>query len=137
MRTGSYGGAVRDLLRSDLLRAMRARDRVAVAALRSALAALENAEAVPLPDTSPPSDGSPDDGGGPFAGSRLGAGAAEVDRRLLGAAEEEALVRAQVAERRDAAAELERLGRAERAERLRAEAAVLAASLDRSGPPRP
>ncbi|GAA4970106.1 hypothetical protein [Kineococcus glutinatus] len=134
---------MRAALRSDLVLALKARDRVAVAALRSALAALENAEAVAVDDVAVPGTVAPDAGGGPVAGSRLGAGAAETERRLLGEAEERELLRAQVTERLHAAAEYEALGQPERAGLLRAEAGVLQVHLgpaaDRvtPGPARP
>jgi hypothetical protein len=109
-----------DRLRAGLRDAMRARDAAAVAALRSALAAVGNAGAVDVPATPPPP------GTAEVAGAVLGLGAAEVPRRELTAAEVAALVRAEVADRVAAAEAYERDGRADRAERLRAEAAALA-----------
>lgn len=70
---------LRDALRSRLLRARRDRDAAAVSALRTAIAAVENAEAVPIP----------------AAGS-----ATEVDRRVLTAEEERRLVGAEAADLR-------------------------------------
>jgi uncharacterized protein YqeY len=100
-------------LRRDLAAAMRARDAVAVSALRTALAAIENAEAVrPGPS--------------PVAGSVLGLGAGDVPRRDLTAGDVDRIVRAEKAELLAAAGEYERRGQAARAERLRAEAEVLA-----------
>jgi uncharacterized protein YqeY len=98
---------------------MKARDRVAVTALRSALAAIDNAEAV---------------GGTPTKGlaierSPLGVGAAELPRRELTAGQVEEIVRAEVAEREDAALGYEQRGQAERAAQLRAEVAVLVQAL--------
>ncbi len=110
-----------DRLRADLLTAMKARDAVAVSAIRSALAAIGNAEAVDTPAIPAP------DGGGPhFAGSRPGLGAAEAPRRALSEAEVDAILRGQIDERRAAASGYERLGDTERAARLREEAEVLA-----------
>jgi uncharacterized protein YqeY len=113
--------------------AMKARDRVAVAALRSALAAIANAEAVDPPQPPPPA-GLPDhggSGGGPaFAGAVAGLGATEVERRRLSGVQVEEVVRAEVAERETAAAGYERAGQLEHAERLRAEAKVLTSYLD-------
>jgi uncharacterized protein YqeY len=100
---------------------MKARDRAAVAALRSALSALENAEAI-----------KPDSGTeGSLAIEQLpiGAGATEADRRVLTPAEVTAIVRDEIAERETAADEYDRMGQLERAEGLRAEAAVLQAHL--------
>jgi len=98
---------------------MKARDRVAVTALRSALAAIDNAEAV---------------GGTPTKGmaieqSPVGVGAAELPRRELTAEQVEEIVRAELAERADAALGYERRGQAERAAQLRDEIAVLAKAL--------
>ena len=105
-------GNVRDRLRRDLPAAIRARDTVAVAALRSALAAIDNVEAVD-PDTvvtrrvdpgavEPQADPASASGTGPHpgvAGSVAGVGAAEVARRPLTAGEIEDTVRAEVVER--------------------------------------
>lgn len=111
-------------LRSALTPAMRARDGAAVVAIRSALAAVANAEAVP---TTAPSGTSLAIGPETAA---PGAGSAEAPRRDLGADEIRAIVAHEVQERRDAADEYERHGRTEQAEQLRTEAAVLAAQLD-------
>jgi uncharacterized protein YqeY len=104
---------------------MKRRDRIAVAALRTALAALDNAEAVDRPEEA--------DRPGAIELIPLGPGAAEVDRRELTEQQVVELVRAEVAERESAAAHYARLGRPEPAERLRADAAVLAAHLDADG----
>lgn len=75
-------GTVRDRLRAALPEAMKARDAVAVAALRSALGALDNAEAVDA-DLAPQSSvGHPR-----LAGTVSGLRAAEVERRSLSAAQ--------------------------------------------------
>ena len=75
---------------------MRARDRETTAVLRSAVAAIENAEAVPVVDlptsTTPAATTSAE-----VAGSALGVGAAEAARRHLDAAAERAVVLAEVA----------------------------------------
>lgn len=112
---------MRATLRADLTTALKARDPVAVAALRSALAAIENAEAVPLDRGA---------GGGPVgnehvAGAALGVGAAEAERRHLTDADLRAIVEREVRERLAAAQEYERGGRGDVAERLRAEVEVL------------
>jgi uncharacterized protein len=108
-------------LRRDLTDAMRRRDAVAVAALRTALAAIENAEAVHPGDDGP----LPEPGGSPVAGGVVGLGAAEAPRRHLTAADQERIIRTEVRERLAAAADYERRGQHARAERLRAEAHVL------------
>lgn len=112
-------------MRDALPEAMRARDKAAVSALRGTLAALDNAEAVPV------------DGAVPRAAaleaSPVGAGATEVARRELSEREMLDVVRAEAAERLEAAAHLTAPAHAARADRLRAEAAVLLRFLDGSG----
>jgi uncharacterized protein YqeY len=109
---------------------MKARDRAAVAALRSALGAIANAEAVDPAQAPRPDVGHPE-----IAGTVVGVGAAEVERRTLTDAEAEAIVRAEVAGRRSAASEYERAGQQARADLLRAEARALSACLDGTGSP--
>jgi uncharacterized protein YqeY len=116
-------------MRRGLTAAMKARDKRAVAVLRSTLAAIDNAEAVDAAQA-PSAGGGRPAGEGEIAGAVLGVGAAEVERRTLTAAEMEALVRREVAERQTAAPEYERAGQAAHAERLRAEARLLGAYLD-------
>jgi uncharacterized protein YqeY len=115
-------------LRRALVDAMKARDSVAVSALRSALAAIENAEAVDAADGAPAGAGDAD-GDTHVAGSVVGLGAGEVSRRTLTPAEVVATVRAELDERLAAAVEYQRLGRREHAERLRGEAGVLSRQL--------
>jgi hypothetical protein len=115
--------AIRDRLHRALRDAMRARDSVAASALRSALAALDNAGAVP-------SGPVPAVASGPhFAGAAAGLGAGEVPRRGLAAGEAEQIVRAEIAEREAAAAGYERAGHDEQARRLRQEAGILTSVL--------
>jgi uncharacterized protein YqeY len=116
---------------------MKARDTAAVGALRSALAAIDNAEAVEARPLPPTATGLPDvvesvPGHPGVAGSVAGLGAAEVRRRSLTEAEMGEIVRAEVADRESAALDYERAGRHDRAERLRHEVAVLRSHL---GPP--
>src|SRR5689334_15844966 len=106
-------------LRRALTAALKARDAVAVSALRSALAAVENAGAVDAAQAPSPVSG-------PIAGAVSGLGAGEVERRPV---DVRAVVAAEVEHRRSAAREYAELGRTDRAERLRAEAEVLAAHL--------
>lgn len=115
-------------LREALPAALKARDQLAVAALRSALAAIDNAQAV----AAPPAPRS----GGVIAGAVAGLGAGEAPRRDLSPGDIAAIVRAEVADRRAAAAEYERAGQPDAAARLTAEADVLAAHLAVSTPPR-
>jgi hypothetical protein len=120
---------------------MKARDQQAVAALRSALAAIDNAEAV---DATNPLIGQAGAGGGgagvpgsaaPVAGAVLGLGAGEVERRSLTAGEMDAIVQREVAERRTAARAYEDAGQSRYAERLRAEAELLGSYLRDPGAP--
>lgn len=99
---------------------MKTRDRGAAAVLRSALAAIDNAEAV---------DGPASAGGLAIEQTPVGVGAAEVARRVLTEAQVEEIVRAEMAERETAARDCDRIGHPDRAVRLRAEIGVLAAHL--------
>lgn len=117
-------GTVRDRLRAALPEAMKARDSVAVAALRSALGAIDNAEAVDAAQAPQPGAGH-----SRLAGTVSGLRAAEVKRRSLSAAEMDEVVRAEVADRHAAARDYERAGQRAHAERLRGEAAVLSSCL--------
>jgi uncharacterized protein len=108
-------------LRSTLTQAMTSRDSVAVAAVRSALSAIANAEAI-----APLEAGSKRPSSEHVAGAVAGLGAAEAARRQLSAADADAIVAAEISDRRSAADDYERMGRADQAERLRREADVLA-----------
>jgi uncharacterized protein YqeY len=136
---------IRTRLRRALPPAMKARDRTTVAALRSALAAIDNAEAVEVTNTPPPGPApsiaadqappaaersTPASEGTPVAGAVLGLGAGEVERRKLTAAEMEAIVRREVADRRSAARAYQGAGQSGHAQRLRAEADLLGSYLD-------
>jgi hypothetical protein len=118
-------GDIRTRMRRALTAAMKARDQSAVTALRSALAAIDNAEAVdpattppatarrPGPGKAPPGEGRPPTaevpsagdgdppGEGRIAGAALGVGAAEAERRTLTPTETQAIVREEVTERAD------------------------------------
>jgi uncharacterized protein YqeY len=118
-------------LRLALAESLRARDTIAVSALRSALGAIGNAEAVEPGTAAPTGSGSPH-----VAGAVAGLGAAEAPRRRLSAAEVEQIVRVEAGERERAAHDYERAGHADRAGRLRREAQLLLAVLtddDRPG----
>ena len=114
---------LRDRLRTALRTAMKARDAAAVAALRSALGAIDNAEAVDAAHVASTAEGP-----GGLAGT-VGLGAGEATRRTLTEADVERIVRAEAADRRAAAREYEGLGQADRASRLDAEAGILEAQL--------
>jgi uncharacterized protein len=118
-------------MRRALTVAMKARDQRAVTALRSALAAIDNAEAVDTA-TGPPGEGRPAVEG-KIAGAAVGVGAAEAARRTLTPAQTGAIVRAEVDERQTTADAYERAGQPHHAERLRAEAEVLRVHLDDPG----
>ncbi|MFT7837967.1 GatB/YqeY domain-containing protein [Saccharothrix sp. BKS2] len=111
---------MRATLGEALKSALKERDRVAIAALRSALSAIDNAEAVPVEAPAGPAAS-----GEHIAGAVAGLGAAEAERRQLTEADVRSIVEGEVRERSVAAAEYERLGRDDVAERLRAEAGVL------------
>lgn len=128
--TGDGAGTVRDRLRAALSAAMRARDSVVVAAIRSTLGAIDNAEAVDAAQVPKPGAGH-----AMLAGTVQGLRAVEVERRTLSAAELDEIVRAEVADRHATARDYERLGHQAPAERLRGEAAVLSAYLDGGGVP--
>src|SRR3954464_895805 len=97
---------VRDRLRSALKAAMKDRDKTAVAALRSALGAIDNAEAVD-PAHAPKATS------GVIAGAAVGLNAGEVPRLELTEERVVDIVRAEIAERTTAAEEYERLGQTE------------------------
>lgn len=117
----SHEISLRRRLRNALVAAMKERDRVAVTALRSTLAAIDNAEAV---DTTAVASGSLT-----IESSPVGIGVAEAERRALSDEDIAQIVRSEVADREAAALEYDRAGRPERAEALRAEAQVLSSHL--------
>ncbi|APE36082.1 hypothetical protein BOX37_21545 [Nocardia mangyaensis] len=122
MTTGTsdqLGVPLRERLRAALKPAMKARDLSAVSALRSALSAIDNAEAIDAGDGK----------AGALENSALGLGAAEAARRDLSETEIVQIVRHEIDERRTAAKEYDRLGAAERRDQLTSEADVLTALL--------
>ncbi|MFD4524030.1 hypothetical protein ACFWP7_08900 [Streptomyces sp. NPDC058470] len=104
---------------------MRARDKAAVSALRATLAALDNAEAVPV--------GEAELRGLALEQSPVGVGTTEAARRELSESDVVAVVRAEAAERLEVSAQLTAPAHADHAARLRAEAAVLHRFLDTPG----
>jgi len=114
---------LRERLRAAIPVAMKARDRRTVSALRSALGAIDNAEAVEV-DTHVRAGAIE---ASPY--KYVGAGVSEVARRVLTEADIVAIVRAEVADRRVAAANYEATGHRDRAAELAAEADALAAHL--------
>ncbi|MGO1592098.1 MAG: GatB/YqeY domain-containing protein [Ancrocorticia sp.] len=110
---------LRAVLRTDLTSAMKAHDQEAVAALRSALAVIDNAEAVA------PADNSVHASSEHVAGASVGVGSSEASRRKLTADDVQALLRAEIEERLEAARNYEAHGQSDLAGRLRREADVL------------
>ncbi|CUR61079.1 conserved hypothetical protein [metagenome] len=83
---------LRTRLRAALLDARRARDAEAASTLRTALAALENAEAVPTTDAT----------AGALEDAPLGVGVTEAARRVLSDADELAVLEAEIASLQEA-----------------------------------
>jgi uncharacterized protein len=113
---------LRHRLREALTVAMRARDRLAMAVLRSTLAAIDNAESV---------DGTSSSAREQLAIEQIprGVGANEVARRTLTESEVEQIVRTEIAELVAATRHYDDAGQAERAAQLRREVEVLSALL--------
>jgi len=111
LRTGGdvLNMSLRERIKSDLPTAMRARETIEVATLRSVLAAIDNAGAVPPGPAWPPVVGR----------------SADVPRRPLSDADVRKLIHAEADERRTAIPEYERLGKSSDAKRLREELSVL------------
>ena len=123
---------VRSRLQSALRAAMKERDAAAMSALRSALAAIDNAAAVPVSGQRPsaaPSRAAPSENV-PIAGGVAGLGAAEVARRAVTEEEAAAIAAAEAADRRAAARDYRAAGRADRADRLLSEARAIESALE-------
>lgn len=90
--------SVRTSLRSVLLQAMKQRDREAVEVYRMTLAAIDDAEAVPMDQTHR---------AGAVELSPVGVGVSEVDRRVLAKSDLRAIVRREAADLRRTAALIE------------------------------
>jgi len=115
--------SLRQRLRAALTAALKERDSNAVAALRSALGTIDNAEAVDPVHRST-------SGGGAIAGAVTGLGAGEVARRDLSGVRAAAILGDEVASWESTAADYQRLGRDHEAALLRAQAAVVRTHLD-------
>jgi uncharacterized protein YqeY len=115
---------LRQRLQRALVPAMRERDRAAVSAIRSALATVANAEAVPVEPREDPATT------GPVAKAAVGLGAAEADRRELSDNDIRSIVHAEVTAHLEAADHLRSVGQAGRAEELQAQVAALRPFLD-------
>ena len=106
----SYGRTVStrpltERLSEELVNARRSGDRAVAATIRTTLAALANAEAVPVEG---PAD-VPMTGSAHVAGARLGVGAGETPRRELSAREQRAIVRGEITSLQEAARLYERV----------------------------
>lgn len=123
MATDPTPGPLRGRLRAELRVAMKARDTAAVAALRSTLGAIDNAEAV-APAAGPAPDESP------IAGASVGVGSSEVARRELSEADVTAIVADEVRGLRAAAAEYTAAGRPEHAADVAHQATLLERFVD-------
>ena len=110
--------SLRRQLSGDLLLAMKAKDTIAISALRSVLSALDNASAVPASTVAAPVFGRNSD----------------VPRRDLSDTDCQNIISAEVSARAMAAEEYARFGRDDAAARLRAEQAVVERYI-RSGVP--
>lgn len=117
--TEDAGAWMKARLRADLVAALKGGRKSETALLRGLIAAIDNAEAVPL---------STDQGS--VMPRAFQDGSAEVERALLGAAQVRDILIREIAARDQAAAEFARLGDAERAAVLRAEAAAARRYLD-------
>jgi hypothetical protein len=110
---------LRATLRRDLTAAMKARDTDAVAALRTAIAAIDNAEAVAAPEAAPAATSAH------IAGARAGLGAAEAARRQLTGDELRAMLHGLIAEYTGDADRYAAHGQDAAAQRLRNQASLL------------
>jgi hypothetical protein len=115
----SDAAALRATLRRDLTAAMKARDPDAVAVLRTAIAGIDNAEAVAAPQAAPAATSAH------IAGARAGLGAAEASRRQLTGDEIQAILGGQLAEYSREADRYADHGQPAAAERLRNQAGLL------------
>jgi uncharacterized protein len=115
--------ALRAALRHGLTTALKARDTDAMAALRTAIAAIDNAQAVPAAGLNPPAASAH------VAGARRGVGSTEAARRQLSSSELRDLLRDQIAEHAREADRYADLGQADAAQRLRRQARTLGAYL--------
>ena len=116
---------------------MKERDTVAMSALRSALGAIANAEAVPLTEMSARPPATPPAAPSeyvPIAGGVAGLGGAEIDRREVTEDETAAIAAAEAADRRAAARDYQAAGHDGRAGRLRREAQAIESALDITSP---
>ena len=117
-------------LRDQLAVAMRRRDTAVVAAIRSAMSAIANAQSVPTVDPSRTTAESEH-----FAGSTAGLGAAEAERLTLTEQQQRSIVAREVAELLEQVHRLDRLCRRDEADGVRRAVQTLHAVLDLSATP--
>ena len=117
------GQTVRAALRHGLTTALKAGDAEALTALRTAIAAIDNAEAIATTDTQRPVASAD------IAGASSGVGSTEAVRRSLNGGQLRDIVREQIAEYAREADRYDALGRPDAADRLRYRAGILAAHL--------
>ncbi len=110
---------LRARLRADLVQAMRERRSEVVSALRTAIAAIDNAEAVAPSDTPAPPTSEH------IAGAHAGVGTADAPRRELSPDDARTLLLHQITERVTEADRYEEHDQADAAQRLRREAEAL------------
>lgn len=106
-------------LRLALRTAMKSKDSIAASALRSALAAIANAESVPARGNGEPAASEH------VAGGTAGVASAEAERKLLTHEETARIIKDEISERETAARQYDTAGHPERADRLRREAEVI------------
>jgi uncharacterized protein YqeY len=111
--------ALKRRLRDDLMAAMRARAGTEIAVLRALVAALDNAQAVPIAD-----------GHKPYAEKPFGDPSVEVPRLPLDLPAVRALLAQEAGARNAAADQFESLGKTERAALLRSEVRIIARYLE-------
>ena len=110
--------AMQARLRAALKDAMRGKRALDIRVIRLLVAAIDDAQALPLDEQRPRFD--PRD---------FGDGSAEASRRTLGDDDLQSILSREIAERHNAAAEMERVGRPDEAANLRAEADKVAGFL--------
>lgn len=124
---------LRSQLRAGLVEAMKQRDPGAMSVLRSAIAALDNAEAIDEADMIDPVaadgwapverfDDSPNDF---IAGARVGVGSTEAPRRSLSVDDVRSILQSEITDRINAARHYATRGRHDLAEELRDQAEIL------------
>jgi len=114
--------AARERLRVALRQAMRIGDRLETSGLRTLIAAIDDAQAVPVGD-----------GHTRYVVREFGDRSAEVPRLGLSATEVRALLEREAASLLDAATDLESCGKADDAGRLRTQAAIVSRHIESAG----